>query len=385
MKTLSTFWLTICKLLLLLSTSRKVQRNKMMENVFGNKLVSARKMAGMSLQDLETKLEKVVSRQALHKYEQGKMKPDSQVLIALSKVLNVPVDYFYSIPTIQVELKNISYRKYSSKISKAEQISLEEKAKENCERYLELEHLINPNEKPEYLTYDKIIENADDAETAAKKLREVWSLGYDPIPDVVEMLEDKGYKVIELDAPDGFDGMKAEVDGKKIIVLKKYAKQGEDVVRKRFTALHELAHHSLKFSTKLTDKEEENLCHTFACAVLYPADMAKKELSKDRFHFYQNELVLIKERWGISFAAVFSRALHLGIITSFIYKRFNIGYRERGLHLNEPGKFMSKEKPVKMQRLVYMGLSKEILTINEAAYYLGMSAWKFKEQLHQIV
>lgn len=356
-----------------------------MENVFGNKLVSARKMAGMSLQDLENKLERFVSRQALHKYEQGKMKPDSEVLIALSNVLNVPVDYFYSIPTVHVELKNISYRKYSSKISKTEQVSVEEKAKENCERYLELENLINPNEKPEYFTYDKVIENADDAETAAKKLREIWKLGYDPIPDVVEMLEDKGYKVIELDAPDGFDGMKADVDGRKIIVLKKSKKEGEDVVRKRFTALHELAHHSLKFSKKLSDKKEENLCHTFACAVLYPADMAKKELSKDRFHFYQNELMLIKERWGISFPAAFSRALHLGIITGFIYRRFNVGYRERKLHLNEPGKFMSKEKPVKMQRLVYMGLSKEILTINEAAYYLGVSAWKFREQLHQIV
>ncbi len=356
-----------------------------MENVFGNKLVSARKMAGMSLQDLENKLEKFVSRQALHKYEQGKMKPDSQVLIALSNVLNVPVDYFYSIPSVHVELKNISYRKYSSKISKTEQLSVEEKVKENCERYLELEYLINPNEKSEYFTYDKVIENADDAETAAKKLREVWSLGYDPIPDVVEMLEDKGYKVIELDAPDGFDGMKADVDSKKIIALKKSKQEGEDVVRKRFTALHELAHHSLKFSKKLSGKEEENLCHTFACAVLYPADMAKKELSKDRFHFYQNELQLIKERWGISFPAVFSRALRLGIITSFIYRRFNVGYRERKLHLNEPGKFMSKEKPVRMERLVYLGLSKEILTVNEAAYYLGVSAWKFREQLHQIV
>jgi Zn-dependent peptidase ImmA (M78 family)/DNA-binding XRE family transcriptional regulator len=356
-----------------------------MENVFGNKLVSARKMAGMSLQDLETKLEKVVSRQALHKYEQGKMKPDSQVLIALSNVLNVPVDYFYSIPTFHVELKNISYRKYSSKISKTEQVSVEEKAKENCERYLELEHLIDPSEKSEYFTYDNVIENADDAETAAKKLREVWKLGYDPIPDVVEMLEDKGYKVIELDAPDGFDGMKADVDGKKIIVLKKSVKQGEDVVRKRFTALHELAHHSLKFSTKLTDKEEEILCHTFASAVLYPADMAKKELSKDRFHFYQNELVLIKERWGISFSAVFSRALHLGIISNFIYRRFNIGYRERKLHLNEPGKFMSKEKPVRLERLIYMGLSKEIISINEAAFFAGKTVGEFRKQLQQLV
>jgi Zn-dependent peptidase ImmA (M78 family) len=188
------------------------------------------------------------------------------------------------------------------------------------------------------------------------------------------MLEDKGYKLIELDAPDSFDAMKADVDGKKIIALKKSMKQAEDVVRKRLTALHELAHHSLTLSKKLSDKEIEKLCHTFSSAVLYPADMVKKELSKYRFYFYQNELMLIKERWGISFSAVFARALHLGIITSFIYKCFNIGYRERKLHLNEPGKFMSKEKPVKMQRLVYMGLSKEILTINEAAYYLGMSA-----------
>lgn len=356
-----------------------------MENVFGNKLVSARKMAGMSLQDLETKLDKVVSRQALHKYEQGKMKPDSQVLIALSNALNVPVDYFYSIPTVHVELKNISYRKYSSKISKTEQLSVEEKAKENCERYLELEHLIDPKAYEEYFVYDKIIENAEDAEAAARKLRESWKLGYDPIPDVVEMLEDKGYKVIELEAPEGFDGMKADVDGKKIIVLKKSEKQGEDVVRKRFTALHELAHHALKFSENLSDKEEENLCHTFACAVLYPADMAKKELSKDRFHFYQNELVLIKERWGISFPAVFSRALRLGIITSFNYKRFNVGYRERKLHLNEPGRYMSKERPVRLERLIYLGLSKEIISVNEAAFFAGKTVGEFRKQLQQLV
>jgi Zn-dependent peptidase ImmA (M78 family)/transcriptional regulator with XRE-family HTH domain len=382
---LKTLMATFRKYFVVLSPYRKVEIRNQMDNVFANRLSSARKMAGMSLQDLEDKLEKYVTRQTLHKYEQGKMKPDSQALLAMSNVLGVPVDYFYSVPQVKVELKNIDYRKYSSKISKTEQIAVEEKAKENCERYLELEHLINPQEKSEYFSYDKIISTPEDAEEAAKELRSKWKLGYDPIPDVVEMLEDKGYKVIELDAPDGFDGMKADVDGKKIIVLKKSKKQGEDVVRKRLTALHELAHHSLKLSGKLSGKEEERLCHAFASAVLYPADMALKELSKDRFHFYQNELQLIKERWGISFTAVFSRALQLKIITDYIYRRFNVGYKERKLHLNEPGRFMSKEKPVRMERLVYLGLSKEILTVNEAAYYLGVSAWKFREQLHQIV
>jgi transcriptional regulator with XRE-family HTH domain len=356
-----------------------------MDNIFGNRLVSARKMAGMSLQELADRLKNVVTKQSLNKYEQGKMKPDSELLIALSNILNVPVDYFFSSPGIQVNLTNISYRKYVSKISKSEQVSVEEKAKEAFERYLELESVLNFDEKPEYFIYEKVIQNADDAEEAAKELRKRWKLGYDPIPDVVEMLEDKGYKVIEIDAPDGFDGMKADIDGKKAIVLKQNKSSNEDVVRKRFTALHELAHHALEFSKKLSDKEEENLCHAFACAVLYPEDMARKELHKDRFHFYQNELVLIKERWGISFPAVFNRAKQLGIINEYVYKRFNIGYRERKLHLNEPGRFLSREKPVRFERLIYLGLAKEAISINDAAFFSGKTVGEFRKQLHQLV
>ncbi len=356
-----------------------------MENLFGNRLVSARKMAGMSLQDLSDKMKNVVTKQSLNKYEQGKMKPDSEVSILLSNVLDVPVDYFYSSPGIEVKLDNISYRKFISKISKNEQIAIEEKAKEAFERYLELEEVLNFDEKLEYFIYDKLIENAEDAEVAAKELRKKWKLGYDPIPDVVEMLEDKGYKVIEIDAPNGFDGMKADINGKKVIVLRKKQSSNEDVVRKRFTALHELAHHSLKFSNNLSEREEENLCHAFASAVLYPEDMARKEMHKNRFRFYQNELVFIKERWGISFSAVFNRAKQLGIINAYVYKQFNIGYRERKFHLNEPGRFLSREKPVRFERLIYLGLSKEAISVNDAAFFSGKTVGEFRKHLQQLV
>jgi transcriptional regulator with XRE-family HTH domain len=143
-----------------------------MENLFGNRLVSARKMAGMSLQDLSDKMKNVVTKQSLNKYEQGKMKPDSEVSILLSNVLDVPVDYFYSSPGIEVKLDNISYRKFISKISKNEQIAIEEKAKETFERYLELEEVLNFDEKVEYFIYDKLIENAEDAEVCCKRIKE---------------------------------------------------------------------------------------------------------------------------------------------------------------------------------------------------------------------
>ncbi|NVO11779.1 MAG: ImmA/IrrE family metallo-endopeptidase [Bacteroidales bacterium] len=357
-----------------------------MENNFANRLIAARKMAGLSLQGLADRLGNVVSKQSLNKYEQGKMKPDSDLVISLSNILNVPVDFFFSEPSVAVELTNVDFRKYSSKLSKTEQDAVEEKAKEAFERYFELENTLNLNEPASYFVYPRIVSSAKEAEEAAKALREQWNLGYDPIPDVVEMLEDKGYKVVEIEAPNSFDGLKADTGIHRVIVLRK-SSPDDDIVRKRFTALHELAHHALTFPENIEQKGEEKLCHAFACALLYPEDMARKDLHKDRFHFYQNELVFIKERWGISFSALFSRALQLKIINDYVYKQLNMGYRQRKLHEpgREPGRFMSKEKPVRFERLIYLALGKELISVNEAAYFAGTSVWRFREQMQPFV
>jgi Zn-dependent peptidase ImmA (M78 family) len=357
-----------------------------MENLFANRLQSARKMAGLSLQGLADRLGNIVSKQSLNKYELGVMKPDSEILIALANSLNVSIDYFYSSPSVNVQFENIDFRKYSSKLSKSQESSVIEKAKDCFERYFELESILQLKEKYEYFTFDKEIKTAEDAEDAALKLRE-WNLGYDPIPDVVELLEDKGYKVIDILVSDAFDGMKATVGDRKIIVLKKNINANDDVVRKRFTSLHELAHHSLTFSKGLKHSEEEKLCHVFACAVLYPKEMAEKELHKQRFHFYEKELEIIKERWGISFTAIFHRAHRLGILNDFILRKFHVGYKKRGYHNfnSEPGRYRSKEEPTRMERLVFLGLAKEVLTINEAAYFSGITAWQLHGKMKLLV
>jgi hypothetical protein len=96
-------------------------------------------------------------------------------------------------------------------------------------------------------------------------------------------------------------------------------------------------------------------------------------------------LILIKERWGISFPAVFNRAKQLGIINDYVYKKFNIGYRKRQLHLNEPGRFRSKEKPIRFERLIYLGLAKEVISVNDAAFFSGKTVGEFRKQLQQLV
>ena len=353
---------------------------------FSERLIAARKMAGLSLQELTDRISIKMTRQALHKYEMGESKPNSAMLIALANALNVSVDYFYSQPIEVVELSGVDFRRYTSKLNKTMRDSIEAKAKDAFERYNELENLLGIRDTVTEFTFREIVTSLADSEKAAKSLRKQWNLGNDPISDVVELLEDKGYKIIEIDAPDGFDGMKATYKDKRLIVLRKTL-PGSDVVRKRFTTLHELAHHNLKFSEELDEKEKEKLCHAFASAFLFPEDCAKKEFDKERFHFYEKELVLLKEKWGISISAIFRRALDLGIISGNTYKNFSIKYRERQYHLpdNEPGRFRSNEKPTRIMKLIFQGLAKEVLTLNEAAYYAGISGWEMQKQMNLMV
>ncbi|NJL72670.1 MAG: helix-turn-helix transcriptional regulator [Candidatus Competibacteraceae bacterium] len=55
--------------------------------MFGERLKRARKRAGLSLRDLEERLSRQVSAQAIGKYERGDMMPGSAVLIALARAL----------------------------------------------------------------------------------------------------------------------------------------------------------------------------------------------------------------------------------------------------------------------------------------------------------
>ncbi|HEY5461671.1 MAG TPA: hypothetical protein VIJ95_00310 [Hanamia sp.] len=105
------------------------------------------------------------------------------------------------------------------------------------------------------------------------------------------------------------------------------------------------------------------------------------------FHFYQKELVLIKEHWGISVSAIFSRAKQLGIINDYVYRKFNIGFKKRGFHIadKEPGRYLGKEKPVRFERLIYPGLAKEMISINDAAFFSEKPPGEFRKQLQQFI
>jgi Zn-dependent peptidase ImmA (M78 family) len=86
--------------------------------------------------------------------------------------------------------------------------------------------------------------------------------------NVIELLERNNIKIIGLDVSSAFDGLSTIIRDIPIIVINKRFVN----VRKRFTALNELAHLVFRFPGEYGPKEMEKMCHYFAGAFLIPKE-----------------------------------------------------------------------------------------------------------------
>lgn len=328
-------------------------------------------MAGLSLQELADKMYNQISKQAIHQFEQGKSKPEADTLLALAKALNIRLDFFFSDAHVQFE--KLEYRK-KVRLSKTEEIAISETAKDLFSRYFELEELMNAHIPFENPLEGVLISEADDIEKAADALRKHWELGTKPIPNVIEMLEQRGVKVLEVQATDGFQGFSAEANGRLVIVLN----ANDDAFRKRFTALHELAHIVLRFADGL---DVERYCHRFAGAVLFPKQSVMEVFSSKRKKLAFAELLQQKCYYGISVQAILRRLRDLDVINEATYKGFLIWMNRVGYRTQEPGQYVGLEKPLRFSQLLYRAAIEEVISLSKAAGLNNQSLSEFRKTL----
>ncbi|MCP9750169.1 XRE family transcriptional regulator [Ferruginibacter sp. HRS2-29] len=335
---------------------------------FAERLKSARKMKGWSLQELADNLPMNISRQAISKYEQEHMKPTGEVLIALAKILEVKPDYF--LKESKIVLDAVEFRK--NKLPAKEEESIKERVKDFLERYLEVEQLLNINTVFANPVKKLVIEEVEDVEAAALQLIDKWNLGYDPIPNVIEMLEVNGIRVIELEAPDEFDGLSTYVGKIPVVVINK----NYSVERKRFTGLHELGHLVL---TIADGADKERICHAFAGALLLPDDCLEKLVGEKRNNIAPGELVNIKEQFGVSIQAIVMRMKVKHIISDAGFNKFwrtiAKNKKEEGL-----GSFAGREKSYRFEHLVYRLAAEEIVSMSKAANLAGKKLAAFRDE-----
>ena len=161
----------------------------------------------------------VISKQAISKYENGKMLPNSTVLIHLANALQISIDYFFK--PFQVKLEGIEFRK-KTKLSSKGVDQIKEQVLDLVERYLEIENILSINSDFENCLDNITVRNFNDIKPLADRLRNLWKIGEDPIISIIELLEEHKIKVIEIEAPDLFDGLSGFVGQKcPFIILNK--------------------------------------------------------------------------------------------------------------------------------------------------------------------
>lgn len=351
--------------------------HKIMKNIFAYRVRSARKMAGFSQQNLADNLNNIISKQAISKYEKGEMLPDSRVLLKLADALNVKPDYFFREPV--VNLSEIEFRK-KSKLSIKEENSIKEKTIDFLEKYLELENLLGIDQPFKNPVKNKVISSYEHIENITVGLRKEWELGLNPVPNVLEMLEEMGVRVFEINTSDKFDGFSSMVKNIPVIVLNKKL----DPIRKRFTALHELGHLILKFNEGKEHNKREKLCHSFAGAFLIPKTMFFRELGEHRSSISMPELIAVKEYYGISVQALMMRANILNVISDRRLTNFFMYIRKNRLQDEETwGEYTGKEKSSRYHQLVFQAASEQIITISKAAELENITINEFRRKFEK--
>ena len=352
--------------------------------MIGHRIKVARAAAGLSLRGLAEAMGGVVSAQAIGKYERDEDMPGSRALIALADALGVSEDFLLS--EDEIALEGVDFRKKAGS-SAREEATLEARTIHMLERYLAVEDLLQLRsvdwEQPRSAPYP--VANLRDAEDAARSVRDDWGLGADPIPQLAELLEERGVKVMSLDLDD-IDGLAAKVrrrgrDAARVIVIKR----GIWSERKRFNLAHELGHMVMKVAPGLN---EEKAAHRFAGAFLVPADVLRAEVGASRSSLSLGELVALKKRFGVSLQALAYRCKDLGIISQAAFAKLFDVFEERGWRAypyEEPARMESEvEEPKRFQRLVYRALAEAVIGEARAAELLGISARELDAQLDQV-
>ena len=336
--------------------------------MFGERLKLARKRSGLSLRALSSRINGIVSAQAIGKYERGEMMPSSNVAIALAEALGVSLSYLLS-PS-NVSLKSVEFRKLSSTNAR-ERAAVEGEVLDHVDRYLQVEELLGISDgmrdEPDDAPYS--IEAVEDAEPAAMSIRTAWNLGGSPIPDMTELLEERGIKILKLSLPESVDGLTCRVrrvggDDVPVVVCS----TAKSLERQRFTIAHELGHMVLDIPSTVP---EEKACHRFAGAFLAPRDELIREVGRRRHNFGFAELIDIKHMFGISAAALVIRMRDLGIITEATLRGIFRGIG-RSWRKKEPCPLERTESPRRFLRLCLRALAENEISESKAAELLRM-------------
>ena len=214
-----------------------------------------------------------------------------------------------------------------------------------------------------------------DIEQAAQECRDLWRLGRSPVQDLALAVESAGVILVreetEISSIEGLSS--CNVLHRPIILL---SADKANAFRSRFDLAHELAHIVLHKHIPLATERErykqiEKQAHQFAGAFLLPAETFAADI---QVPVTLDSLLILKQRWGVSVAAMLMRLEALGIIDADdklgLFKRRSARWGAK----SEPGDDKREpEQPRLLRRTVELIISSGVMPAPAIPRHLGLS------------
>jgi Zn-dependent peptidase ImmA (M78 family) len=203
--------------------------------------------------------------------------------------------------------------------------------------------------------------NDFEIEELAQKCRELWGLGFAPVPDIILAMESAGIICIRDEI--GYvkmDGVSRWYGERPFIFISSDKANG---IRNRFDAAHELGHiilhrHVNTASYKKHYKEIERQANLFAGSFLLSASSFAQNIALTTLDGFLS----IKPRWKVSLAAMIMRCYQLGIIDGDQKLRLYKSKSARGWATREPYDDVPAEQPRILHRSIKMLVENDIIT-----------------------
>jgi Zn-dependent peptidase ImmA (M78 family)/transcriptional regulator with XRE-family HTH domain len=292
------------------------------------RLTLARELRGLTKTELAERIQK--SPGAISQFESGRTKPEPSTVGALALTLQFPAGFFARSGGREPIATDAAYFRSLRSTSQSRRRQLLARAVLVCELVDVLEEEVE-FPAPHVPQATAAPRTVDDVEGLAEAVRHEWGLGLGPISNLVALLESNGILVLRLPEQDlAVDAFSVRSRQRPLVFL--VTAKGS-TSRSRIDGAHELGHLVMHHDVAPGNAAMEREANRFASAFLFPREHFLSEGPRGLNWGLMYEL---KQRWGVSVAAIVRRAFDLGMISEATYRR---GF----MHLNQTGQRKREE------------------------------------------
>lgn len=300
-----------------------------------------------------------VSVDTIKRLEKGQNKPEPHTIAKLAEALDYPEVFFFGSKVDTIDPSAVSFRSFSKMTARERDASLGAGTVGLMLSAWVEERFGLPEPELLDLSYES------DPEIAATHMRQHWSLGQQPIADLLALLEVKGIRLFSLtENTASVNAFSFWRGGRPYMFLNNFKTPESS----RYDAAHELAHLVMHMhGDPKKGRNVEREANAFASAFLMPTEDV---LARIPARVTTDTIIRAKARWRVSAMAMAYRLHQLKCLSEWQYKSICIDLTRRGYRTGEPSG-IAREKS-KVWRQVLTMLWQERVTKADIARELGL-------------